>query len=135
MKTMNLIQEVYFNMLPIELYKLITDSTLHTSITKTEANISDLPNTDFTLFGGYINGTNILLEPGKVIIQEWQAKEEEWPEYHYSTVQYKMTELDGGTHLTFIHKGIPEPCFENISNGWNEYYWEPIKKYLNQLPS
>lgn len=130
MKTMNLIHEVYFNCPPDRLYEILMTNALHASFTQSEVKLTDEMNSEFSVYSGYIRGKNILLEPGKLILQEWRAEEEAWPDYHNSTVQFKMESLDGGTHLTFVHKGIPEPCYEAISNGWEEYYWNPIKNFI-----
>ncbi|MCB0481416.1 MAG: SRPBCC domain-containing protein [Flavobacteriales bacterium] len=134
MKTLDLIQEVYFNCDPDRLYEILMTSELHGIVTQSEVEISPEMNTEFKVYSGYISGKNILLEPGKLILQEWRAEEEHWPDYHYSTVQFKIESLDRGTHLTFIHKGIPESCFEAISNGWEEYYWHPIKNFIEINP-
>ena len=133
MKTRNLIQELYFNVDPYVFYTALLTKKEHELFTGSEANISDALNTEFSAYSNYIKGRNVLLDPGKLIVQEWRAVEEHWPDYHYSTVQFKLKKLDNGTHLTFIHKGIPELYFESISNGWNDYYWEPLKKYFQEL--
>jgi len=133
MKTRDLIQELYFDIEPIDFYRSILSKEQHETFTGSEANITDEANTDFNTYSNYIVGKNILLEPGKLIVQEWRAQEENWPNDHYSTVQFKLKKLDQGTHLTFIHKGIPEAYFESISTGWNDYYWEPLKQYFKGL--
>lgn len=130
MKTRDLIQEIYFNHQPEEIYSCILNANKHSEFTGAVAQISEELNKPFTCYNGYIHGKNIFLESPFVIIQEWKAQEEFWPDYHYSTAQFKLKSLDGGTHLTFIHKGIPEEHYEQISTGWYEYYWEPLKRYL-----
>ena len=131
MKTRDLIQEVYFKSTPEDLYKCLISSEKHSAFTGAEAVIDPELNGSISCYDGYITGKNIFLEEGLMIIQEWHAKEENWPDYHFSTVQFKLKPLDGGTHLTFIHKGIPEEYYESISNGWYEHYWEPLKIYLD----
>ena len=135
MKTMDLKQELYFEVEPNDFYTAILSKEQHEAFTGDEANISDTVNTEFSTYSNYIIGKNVLLEPGKLIIQEWRAQEENWSDYHYSTIQFKLKELDQGTHLTFIHKGIPEAYFESISAGWHTYYWEPLKHYFKGLTS
>ncbi|UTW61154.1 SRPBCC domain-containing protein [bacterium SCSIO 12741] len=130
MKTRDLIQEVYFEAKPEELYDALMTAEQHAAFTEGEAKIDPNPGGQFTVYNGYIVGKNILLERGKMIVQEWRAIEENWPDYHFSTVQFKMAYLDGGTYLTFIHKGIPEEYVESISNGWEEYYWNPLKAFF-----
>ena len=131
MKTRDLIQEIYFKASPNDLYFCFLDSVKHSTFTNSQSVIDPVLEGKFSCYDGYIIGKNIFLEEGLMIIQEWRAVEDEWPDYHNSTVQFKFKELDDGTHLTFIHKGIPEVYYESISNGWYEHYWEPLKRYLS----
>lgn len=131
MNTRDLIQELYFKgIAPLDMYEAILSSEIHSAFTNSEAKIDPKVGGEFTCYAGYIRGKNIFLEEGLMIIQEWQGAEEDWPSYHFSTVQFKFKSLDGGTHLTFIHKGIPANYYESISNGWYEHYWEPMKLYF-----
>ena len=118
MKTRDLIQEIYFKASPNDLYFCFLDSVKHSTFTNSQSVIDPVLEGKFSCYDGYIIGKNIFLEEGLMIIQEWRAVEDEWPDYHNSTVQFKFKELDDGTHLTFIHKGIPEVYYESISNGW-----------------
>lgn len=133
MNTRDLIQELYFiGIEPNNMYEALLSSDIHSSFTKAEAIINPEVEGEFTCYDGYIIGKNIFLEEGLMIIQEWQGVEDDWPSYHFSTVQFKFKPLDGGTHLTFIHKGIPADMYERISNGWYEHYWEPLKVYFGK---
>jgi activator of HSP90 ATPase len=131
MKTRDLIQEIYFKCQPNDLYQSLMNSEKHAAFTGAHAEISTDLNGSISCYDGYISGKNIFLEEDLMIIQEWRAAEENWPDYHFSTVQFKLKPLDGGTHLTFVHKGIPEEYYEAISNGWYEHYWEPLKRYFS----
>lgn len=133
MKTMNLIHELFFEVSPEAFYRAIMSVEEHSTFTNSTVNILDETDSEFDAYNNYILGKNVLLEPGKLIVQEWRAVEDNWPDYHYSTVQFKLKPLDGGTHLTFVHKGIPEEYFESISTGWDEYYWQPLKKYFKAM--
>ncbi|MBI4283715.1 MAG: SRPBCC domain-containing protein, partial [Chloroflexi bacterium] len=68
------------------------------------------------------------LVPDKKIVQTWRASD--WPEGHYSKVIFSLKEIKGGTHLTFTQTGVPEEQYEDIAQGWRDYYWAPIKKML-----
>ena len=58
--------------------------------------------------------------------------EEEWPDNHYSEVVFSLTDTEDGAKLDFYHTGIPEVIADNIEKGWSEYYWEPLKFYLER---
>ncbi len=35
-----------------------------------------------------------------------------------------------GTELEFTHENVPEEFEKEIEKGWEDYYWKPLKKYL-----
>ncbi|MES2558630.1 MAG: SRPBCC family protein [Bacteroidota bacterium] len=116
----------------LDLYKCIMDARMHSSFTGDEAVIEDKEGTTFSAFGGYITGKNIVLERGKKIVQTWKAREEGWPEDHYSEVVFVFKNIDGGCELDFFHLAIPAHNAEAIEKGWTEYYWEPLRIYLER---
>lgn len=133
METRDLIQEVYFECTPGDLYTILMDAEHHAAFSGGEAIINQLINGKFSVYNGYITGKNVLLEPGKLIVQEWKADEMDWPEGHHSVVRFEMAPKGKGTQLTFVQKGIPSDVYEDISNGWKEYYWDAINKYIEEL--
>ncbi len=52
------------------------------------------------------------------------------PEGHYSTVTFQFEAAKSGTHLTFTQTGVPEEQYEDIAQGWRDYYWTPMKAML-----
>ena len=132
MKTKDIHQTEIFHTDPVDLYKCIMDSRIHSSFTGGEAVIEDKEGTGFTAFDGYVTGKNILLERGKNIVQSLRAEEDGWPEDHFSEVNFVFNEIPEGTRLDFYHTGIPEHKAEDIAKGWKDFYWEPLKEYLNR---
>jgi activator of HSP90 ATPase len=133
MKTKDIHQTELFNTDANDLYKCIMDSRIHSSFTGGAANIEDKEETLFDAFDGYITGKNMVLERGKKIVQTWRADEEGWPENHFSEVVFIFTALENNkTQLDFYHTAIPEHKAESIANGWKEFYWEPLKIYLDR---
>jgi activator of HSP90 ATPase len=45
-----------------------------------------------------------------------------------------LFEPDGkGTRITLIHTNIPENQAEGYEKGWEEFYFEPMKKYYGVI--
>jgi activator of HSP90 ATPase len=128
MKTKNIQQSVSFKAAPHRVYELLMDSRKHARITGAPARISRKPGGRFTAFDSYISGVNIELVPDKRIVQAWRGSD--WPEGHYSLVFFSLSKVRGGTRLNFIQIGVPEKECKDISAGWREFYWGPIKKML-----
>ena len=132
MKTKDIHHTEIFNTDPADLYKCIMNSRIHSSFTGGEAIIEDKEGADFSAFDGYITGKNIVLEHGKKIVQTWRAEEDGWPENHFSEVTFIIEKIKKGTLLEFYHTGIPEHKVADISKGWVDFYWEPLKDFLNR---
>ncbi len=64
------------------------------------------------------------------IVQSWRGSDEGWVPGHYSTATFSLEAIDGGTQLTFVQTGVPEQSFEQISQGWQNFYWAKMKQML-----
>jgi activator of HSP90 ATPase len=53
-----------------------------------------------------------------------------WPEGHYSIADVLLSKVKGGTRIEFPQFGIPASDFADISDGWRQYYWEPLRTYF-----
>ena len=82
--------------------------------------------TEFSLWEGDITGKNLEIITNKKIVQEWYFGEQ--PEK--SIVTIKIFENKKGTQLEVIHENIPDEDFENIVEGWNEYYIGAIIEFF-----
>jgi activator of HSP90 ATPase len=132
MKTKTINQTIKIKADAHDVYEALMDSRKHSKFTGGAAEISREVGGSFSVFDGYASGTNIELIPDKKIVQSWKAEEEGWPENHLSRITIVLKEAKGVTTLDFTHGGVPEPNYEDISQGWKEYYWEPLKKMLEK---
>lgn len=128
MNTKNLKQVVKFDASPSQIYQIITDSKLHSELTGGEAKIDARPGGQCTFWGGEICGEILELIPNQKIVMTWKYDSADWPEDHFSKVVYVLKPDQAGTVLEFDHLLIPETEYLDIEKGWNEYYWEPLKK-------
>lgn len=121
-------QTATFKVSPHEVYEALMDAKKHAAFTDGEAKISRKVGGKFTIYGGDIEGTNLELVPDKKIVQSWRYSD--WPEGHYSTAIFALEEVEKGTRLTFTQTDVPEDKYEDIKQGWKEYYWGPMKAML-----
>ena len=131
MTTKNLHQSVLFKATPKKIYEALMDSKQHSKITGSEAVIGTEIGSPFSVWGGGINGITVALDPGKKIVQAW--RNEEWEKYHYSIAVFDIQKSDGGAKLEFYQYGIPENDYKSISDGWKDYYWEPLKEMFSSV--
>jgi uncharacterized protein YndB with AHSA1/START domain len=127
----NIEQTVTFDASPHAIYEALTDSKKHAAFTGDSAEIGREVGTKFTAHGGMLSGVNVDLVRDKLVVQAWRAGN--FPEGVYTIASFKL-EPQGATKtkLTFTQYGVPDEAFEMISQGWNQKYWEPLKKYLAQ---
>ncbi|MFZ1677073.1 MAG: SRPBCC domain-containing protein [Saprospiraceae bacterium] len=127
MKTKTIKQTVIFSTTPEKLYDMLMSSKTLSAIHHGKTTMNKRPKGKFTVFDGYCHGYNIELDPGKKIVQAWHFKEEGWPDDHFSICTFLLTPTSKGTKLTFTQTDVPSVTYDSLSEGWKEYYWEPIQ--------
>ncbi len=121
-------QSATFRASPHEVYEALMDAKKHSTFTGGPAKISREVGGKFTIYDGEIEGENLELVPDKKIVQSWRYSD--WPKGHYSKVTFSLDTIDAGTRLTFTQNGIPDDKYEDIKQGWKDYYWGPMKQML-----
>lgn len=130
MKTMTIRQSVTIKAVPHEVYEALMDSKKYGAFTGGKAVISRAVGGKFSAFDGYAEGVNLELVPDKKIVQTWRASD--WPEGHYSRATFTFKAAAGGTQLTFMQSGVPAEFADDVSQGWRDYYWTPLKEMLEK---
>ena len=130
MKTRTIRQTVTFKASPKEVYDVIMDSKKHRSLSGEKARISRKIGSKFTAWGPHISGINLVLKPGKRIVQAWRTKDW-WPD-HYSIAIFDIEKAEGGSKLEFTQIGVPPDRYSGLYRGWIETYWNPMKEILGQ---
>ena len=82
--------------------------------------------TEFSLWEGDITGKNLEIIRDKKIVQEWYFGEQS----DKSIVTINLFPDKKGTQVELIHSNIPDNDFDNITEGWNEYYFGAIKTFF-----
>jgi len=126
MKTKTIRQSASIKASAKEVYDLLMDERKHSSLTGTTVKMSQEVNGKFEAFDGYCHGYNIELEEGKKIVQAWHFQEDGWPDDHYSICTFIFEPTEKGTRIIFIQTGVPENKYEELKDGWKEYYWAPM---------
>lgn len=128
METKTIKQGTMFRAAPHEVYEALMDSKKHAKFSGDTAKISRKVGGRISAYGGWIEGRNIKLVKDKLIVQEWRGSD--WPKGHYSIAKFMLKAAPGGTKLMFSQTGVPADMYKDISDGWKEFYWEPMKSML-----
>lgn len=89
--------------------------------------------TEFSLWDGDITGLNLEFEPGKKIVQEWYFEDEDGIDAEEkSIVTIKLHNTGNSTDVELLHINIPDEAFDNIVDGWDRYYFKPLKELVEE---
>jgi len=125
-KILTIKQKIVLSFPPHEVYEMLMDSKKHAEFTGEPARISRKVGGFFSTYSGYAKGKNLELVPDKKIVQTWRA--DDWPKNKISTVTYSLSQVPKNrTTLNFTQKDIPADQYEDVANGWKEFYWEKMK--------
>ena len=129
-------QEISFRASPQQLYETLLSSKRFSESTKksfdnftaASARIDPVVGGAFSLFDGVIFGRILELVPNQRIVEAWRVAD--WPAGAYSIARFELKPEGSGTLVIFDHIGFPEGLKEHLSTGWQEHYWDALKKYL-----
>jgi activator of HSP90 ATPase len=128
MAVKNLRQTLTVKATPNDVYDALVDPAEHARFTGEAAKISARVGSAFALYGRSLTGFVVAAERGRRLVLAWRS--EGWPKDHYSIAQFAFSKVRGGTRIAFEQFGIPAGDFADIREGWKQYYWEPLRHYL-----
>lgn len=112
------------------LFKAWLNSAEHTNMTGEPATSEANVGAAFTAYNNYIFGKNIELIPFSKIVQSWRTTEFADHEAD-SIIEISFTDKGENTLVTLIHSNLPAHG-ERYRQGWEEYYFKPMKKYFHK---
>jgi activator of HSP90 ATPase len=116
---------------PAEIYKAWLSTKGHTAMTGSAAKVDGKIGGKFTAWDGYILGSTLALEPDQRIAQAWRTSEfpDEAPD---SLVEITLKETKSGTKITLTHSQIPAGQEDSYRQGWEDFYFKPMKEYFGK---
>jgi len=117
---------------PRQIYDAWLDGGAHTAMTGSAAAASATEGASFTAWGGYISGRNLTLEPDRRIVQSWRTTRftADDPD---SQIEVLLEPAADGTRVTLHHTNVPDGHTGYQSGGWQEHYFEPMKRYFGAM--
>ncbi len=115
-----------------EIYEAWLNSEGHAAMTGSRAKVDGKVGGKFSAWDGYIFGTTLELTSNQRIVQAWRTSE--FPDdASDSRVEVLFEEVPGGTKITLAHSDMPEDQVESYRQGWDDYYFKPMKAYFGKL--
>jgi activator of HSP90 ATPase len=114
---------------PAEIYEAWLSSEGHTAMTGNPANVDSNVGGEFSAWDGYILGKTLQMMPNQRIVQTWRTSEfpDEAPDSHLEVL---LEEVPEGTRITLTHSNMPEDQVESYRQGWEDFYFKPMKDYF-----
>jgi activator of HSP90 ATPase len=112
-------------------YESWLDADCHAAFTGAAATGEAAVGSRFTAWDGYIEGSNVELQPYDRIVQRWRTTE--FPAGAPDSMVTVLLEPEGeaSTRIMIRHTGIPEGQGESYRQGWLDYYFEPMRRYFS----
>src|SRR3972149_5818615 len=131
MKATTIKQKTLIPATPDEVYDAFMEAKKHSAFTGSKATSDPKVGGEFTAWDGYISGSNLELAKGKKIVQEWSTTD--WPDkFPPSRLELTFKGAKGGTEISMIHSNVPAEQADDLAEGWNEFYWKPMKEYFTK---
>jgi uncharacterized protein YndB with AHSA1/START domain len=118
---------------PRAIYDAWLDSKGHAAMTGGhEARASSRKGAKHMAWGGYIEGRNIALDPGRRIVQSWRTAKFSHSDED-SQIEILLEPAAGGTKVTVNHSNVPDGHTSYRDGGWQKSYFEPMKGYFKAM--
>lgn len=113
---------------PEEVYNALVKPLAISLWTGEPAQMEEKEGTEFSLFNGDISGINLEFVKDQKIVQEWYFGDQT----EKSMVTITLRPEKSYTNVELTHTNIPEDAYEDILNGWDNYYFGAIKEFFHQ---
>ena len=117
----------YLNAEPSDVYAALTNPFTIELWSGYPAEISTEPGSEFTMWEGDITGKMIEAVTDKKVVQQWYFGDQT----EESIVTITIHPKGENSNVTVEHTNIPDEDFEDITEGWREYYFGAISTFFN----
>lgn len=111
---------------PEEVYLALTNPFTIELWSGYAAEMTTIPESEFSLFEGDIIGKNLEFEENKLLRQQWYFEGEE--KDSIVTIQLKIEKNNTVAELT--HTNVPDEVYEEMLEGWKKNYFGALKRFF-----
>lgn len=112
---------------PSDVYSALTNPLTIGLWSGYPAEMSEEPGSEFSLWEGDISGRNIGFIKDRKVVQEWYFGDQE----EKSIVTIEIKSEGESSVVTVEHSNIPDDEFDQIAEGWREFYMGAIAGFFS----
>jgi len=128
---MHTIEQTYLIQAPLaKVWEALTDAAVAEQWGAGPAKMDPTEGGEFSYWDGDIHGTNTKVIPEALLVQDWYGHN--YPERVYK-VTFTLREDNGTTTVKLRQPNVPDEELQDMTEGWSDYYFDPIKKLLEKL--
>lgn len=122
-------QRVKLKASPQSLYDTYMNANKHSAVIGRRVRIRPRAGAAFTAFNDMLRGKNLLLVPGRMIVQAWRSKH--WRSRDDDSILVlRFRRAPGGAEVHLTHVNVPDHDYAGVKKGWPTYYWKPWRALL-----
>ena len=126
-------QSVVLSAPPDELFAMYLDPVAHAAFTGSPVTIGAEPGSPFAAFGGALSGTLLEAIRPQLIVQSWRSTNFASDDPDSTLVLlFAPVAVAGGGRIDLVHVDVPEQDYQGVTQGWENFYWTPWRRYLEQ---
>jgi hypothetical protein len=111
-----------------QLFDIIVNPKKHSAIHGgAETKISNKEGDTFSLLNGNLKGQNLLIIPGRMIVQSWRGNVWEKDDLD-SILILVFSNTSNGAQIEMVHAFTPGQFTEL----WDDIYWQPMKEFIKR---
>jgi activator of HSP90 ATPase len=114
------------------LFDMYLDPAAHAAITGFPTVIGAEPGAEFRAFNDQLSGRILAIARPRLIVQAWRSTK-----FHAndpdSTLILMFTPEPanvGHGRIDLVHLDVPDHDYQDVTEGWQKYYWNPWHVYL-----
>ncbi|MGA2231352.1 MAG: SRPBCC domain-containing protein [Tepidisphaeraceae bacterium] len=124
-----IVQSVRFAASAGELYDIYLDPARHAAVTGAPVKISAKTGSKFSAFDGMLSGRMLFTISAQLIVQRWRSCM--FHEGDLDSILVLRFIQDGKRgRIDLVHANVPNHDFAGVTEGWEKYYWKPLRAYL-----
>lgn len=107
------------------------DSEKHAEMIGADAEIDPQVGGKFSFWEGSVEGVTTEVDREHLTIgQDWWYDFSDWPKENMSKIILSFVPTETGCRIEFSHTDIPEQYVEELTHGWEDNYWKPMRDYF-----